>query len=271
MNVSPPASPLIPRLLPGPSRLAGWPGAGALQPLVLLAAAAGGLTIWHVAALRLAKAFILPSPSAVAASAVTNRDLLLANTGVTLGEVIAGFAAGFVIAAVLGYAMAHSSLLDTLLTPLVVASQAVPIVAVAPLIVYVFGPGPRVNLAAAAVIVFFPMLVTTVAALRSIEPAHHELFRALSASRRQRLLQLEVPAALPLLLAALRLGVTLAVIGAVVGEFMGPERGLGSLIVIARQNYNSALTFAALGSLVGLALSLYGLAAALERLLLSRR
>ena len=239
--------------------------------MVLVAGAGLALAAWHLAALHLAKPFILPSPAAVAASAVTNRALLVANASITLGEVLAGFAVGLVIAALAGYAMAHSAPVDALLTPIVVASQAVPIVAVAPLIVYVFGPGPRVNLAAAAVIVFFPMLVTTVAALRGIEPTYLELFRALSASRWQRLVHLELPAALPLLLAAMRLGITLAVIGAVGASLIGPEHGLGSLIVIARQNYNTALTFAALLTLIALALTLYGLAAAAERQLLARR
>jgi NitT/TauT family transport system permease protein len=120
-------------------------------------------------------------------------------------------------------------------------------------------------------IVFFPMLVNTVVGLRNIDPAYRQLMRALSANDWQNLTLLEIPAALPYLLGGLRVGVTLSVIGAVVGEFLGSDRGLGTLVQVARGQFNDALTFAALLTLVALALTLYGAAAGVEHVLTRNR
>jgi NitT/TauT family transport system permease protein len=234
-----------------------------------------GLTVllgaWAVAADRIGRSYLLPTPASVLRSLIDNRALIAWHTRVTAAEIVLGFAVGFALALVMGYIISRSRALERLLTPYIVASQAIPIVAVAPLLVYWFSPGMPVKVTAAALIVFFPMLVNTVVGLRNINPAYLELMRSLSANSRQTLIKLEIPAALPVLLGGVRVGVTLSVIGAVVGEFLGSDRGLGSLVQVTNGQFNDALMFAALVVLVALALSLYSLAAAIERVLLARR
>lgn len=245
------------------SRAAPW----LMWPLGLVAA----VLLWAVAAYRVATPYVLPGPAAVVRSFAENRDLIAWHAQATLVAVIAGFAIGFALAVVLGYVIYRSPTLERLLTPYIVASQAVPIIAIAPLLIVFLGAGTRMKVLAAALIVFFPMLVNTVVGLRSINPAYRELMRALTATNAQTLVKLEIPAAMPMLLAGLRVALTLSVIGAVVGEFLGSDRGLGTLVLVSRGQYNDALTFAALLTLVALALTLYGGAVALERVLLRSR
>lgn len=224
------------------------------------------LVLWAACATLVGSAYLLPSPTAVAASIGQNWRQILWHGQATLTVVLLGFAVGFVTALVLGYAISRSRRLEEVLAPFLVGSQAVPVVAVAPILVYWFhGPGLGVRVTVAALIMFFPVLVYTVVGLRGIDPGYRELMHVLSAGRWQTLWWVELPAALPTLFGALRVGLTLAVIGAVVGEFLGADRGLGALIQIARGGYNDPLMFAALVALAALALTLYGLALALER------
>jgi NitT/TauT family transport system permease protein len=226
---------------------------------------------WSAAAASVRDAYLLPPPSAVWRSLLDNHGVIWWHTKATLAAVAGGFAIGFALAVVLGYIISRSRLLERLITPYVVASQAVPVVAIAPLLVFWFRAGMPVKVATVSLIVFFPMLVSTVVGLHNISPASRELMRALSASRRQTLVWLEIPAALPVLLGGVRVGVTLSVIGAVVGEFLGSDRGLGTLVQIANGSYNDRLMFAALAVLVTVALTLYGAAVAVERAWLRHR
>jgi NitT/TauT family transport system permease protein len=146
-----------------------------------------------------------------------------------------------------------------------VASQAIPIVAVAPLLVIWFGPGMFSKVLICALIVFFPVLVNTVVGVRAVPKSLHDLMRSLRATRGQILSRLEVPAALPILLGGLRIGATLSVIGAVVGELVGADQGLGFLVNAARGQYDTALVFVAVLTLILLALALYGVVALLEK------
>ena len=123
--------------------------------------------------------------------------------------------------------LAKSPTVERLLSPYVVASQSVPIVAIAPLLIIWFGPGLLSKVLISALIVFFPVLVNTIVGLRSVPDDLRDLMRSLQATRAQIFRMLEVPAALPVFLGGLRIGATLAVIGAVVGEFVGADRGLG--------------------------------------------
>jgi NitT/TauT family transport system permease protein len=168
-----------------------------------------------------------------------------------------------------GYALARSPLLERMLSPYLVASQAVPVVAIAPLLVIWFGPGLFSKVLICALIVFFPVLVNTVVGLRAVPQNLRDLMSALHASQAQILWHLEIPAALPVLLGGLRIGATLSVIGAVVGEFVGAKSGLGFLINVGRGLYDTALVFVSVFTLVALALSLYGLVAWLESRLLA--
>jgi NitT/TauT family transport system permease protein len=215
--------------------------------------------------------FILPAPSQVGQRFVQaiQDGSLLRHTAVTLAEVLSGLSLGVGVATVLGYLLARSLPLERLLSPYIIASQAIPIVAIAPLLVIWFGPGMFSKVLICALIVFFPVLINTVVGVRSVPADLRDLLRSLRATRWQTLRLLEAPAALPIFLGGLRVGATLAVIGAVVGEFVGAESGLGFLINVGRGLYDTALVFVAVFTLVALALILYGLVAWLESHLLA--
>jgi NitT/TauT family transport system permease protein len=169
--------------------------------------------------------FILPPPEAVAnrlATAIADGSLAR-HTIVTLSEVLAGLAIGLAAGVSLGYLLAKSQRAERLLSPYIVASQAIPVVAIAPLLVIWLGPGHLSKVLISALIVFFPILISTVAGIRSVPYDLRDLMRSLRATRRQTLRLLELPAAAPYLLGGLKIGSTLAVIGAVVGEFVGAE------------------------------------------------
>ncbi len=220
-----------------------------------------GLGAWQaVVTLSGLPAFILPSPGEVAArfGQALGDGGLLVNTGYTLLEVLLGLALGIGAATVLGYSLAHSPSLEKLVSPYLVASQAIPIVAIAPLLVIWFKEGLASKVLICALIVFFPVLVNTVVGLRAVPKDLRDLMRSLRASPAQTLRYLELPAALPVLLGGLRVGVTLSVIGAVVGEFVGADRGLGFLINVARGQYDTPMVFVAVMTLVAMALALYG-------------
>ncbi len=218
-------------------------------------------------------AFILPMPTLVWRRfvEVMADGSLLRHTLVTLGEVVLGLILGVGVATTLGYLLAKSAAMERLLSPYVVASQSVPVVAIAPLLVIWFGPGLFSKVLICALIVFFPVLVNTIVGLRSVPEDLGDLMRSLKASRLQTFRLLEVPAALPVFLGGLRIGATLSVIGAVVGEFVGADSGLGFMINRARGQYDTALVFVAVLALVLVALSLYGVVVLLERRLLSWR
>jgi NitT/TauT family transport system permease protein len=233
-----------------------------------------GLFTWE-AAVRLSglPAFILPAPVRVGLRFVeVLRDgSLLWHIAATLSETLAGLGLGLAAAVVLGYLISKSPALERALTPYLVASQAVPVVAIAPLLVIWLGPGVLSKILICALIVFFPILVNTLVGLRSVAPELRDLIRSLNATRWQTFLKLEVPAALPVLLGGLKIGATLAVIGAVVGEFVGADRGLGYLVNVGRGAYDTALVFVAVATLAALALGLYGIVSLLERVLLAWR
>jgi NitT/TauT family transport system permease protein len=212
-------------------------------------------------------AFILPSPGDVWAELVRSIQTasFWGHIGVTLIEVLGGLVIGAALAIVLGYALAKSHLLDSILSPIIVASQAVPIVAVAPLLAIWFGYGLTPKIVTGILIVFFPILINVVAGLRSIEPNLRDLMRSLQANRRQMFWKLEVPAALPMILSGFKVGATLSVIGAIVGEFVNSDQGLGFLIKQGNGTYNTARTFVALIALVVMALMMYGSVVIMER------
>jgi len=232
------------------------------------------ILIWSlVARLGDFPAFILPMPLLVWQRfiEVLVDGSLLRHTFSTLSEVLLGLMLGVCVATTLGYLLAKSPVMERLLSPYVVASQSVPVVAIAPLLVIWFGPGLFSKVLICALIVFFPVLVNTVVGLRSVPEDLGDLMRSLQASHWQTFRLLEVPAALPVFLGGLRIGATLSVIGAVVGEFVGADRGLGFMINRARGQYDTALVFVAVLALVLVALSLYGLVVLFERRLLSWR
>jgi NitT/TauT family transport system permease protein len=211
-------------------------------------------------------AFILPSPADV--TAAFGRALadgtLWRHAQVTLSEVFSGLAIGLVTATALGYTLAKSPRMERLLAPYLVASQSVPVVAIAPLLIIWFGSGRLSKVLVCALIVFFPVLVNTIVGIRSVGENLHDLMRSLGASRWQTFRMLEVPAALPVLLGGLKIGVTLATVGAVVGEFVGADQGLGFLINQARGLFNTPLVFVAILALIVIAVTLYAAVLLLE-------
>jgi len=232
-----------------------------LTLIVFLAAWQAAISVWGV------QPYILPSPGDVAAKAVRviGDGTLLANTLVTLVEVLGGLALGVTVATVLGYALARSVTIEQALGPYLVASQAVPIVAITPFLILWFGYGPMSKVLISALIVFFPILINTIAGVRSVPAELHDLMRTLRATRWQTFTKLELPAALPVLLAGLKVGATLSVTGAVVGEIYGADKGLGVMISIANGQYDVPRMFVGVFALVALALALYGLVGLVER------
>ena len=242
----------------------------AILPLVVVfAILLWGLVvrIWDI------QPFLLPPPVMVWARLLqTLADgSLLRNTLITLQEVLAGLGLGVIAATGLGYLLAKSQVVERLLAPFIVASQSVPVVAIAPLLIIWFGPGLFSKVLICSLIVFFPVLVNTVVGLRSVPEELRDLMRSLQATRWQQVKFLDIPAALPVFLGGLRIGATLSVSGAVVGEFVGSDRGLGFLINIGNGQYDTPLMFVAVFTLVAMALSLYGLVVFAEKRLLSWR
>ena len=262
-----------PERVPLPSRMADWTRRHkeiSIVPLALiLFVGIWQLVVW----LGGYPAFILPAPGQVYAKGVSalRSGLLAWHARVTLAEILGGLALGLPVAVVLGYAMAKSRSLERLLSPYVVASQSVPIVALAPLLVIWFGTGRLSKILVCALTIFFPMLVNTVVGVRAVDADLRDLMRSLRATPWQTFTKLEVPSALPVLLGGLKVSVTPSVIGAVVGEFVAADRGLGFLINVARGNFDTPMMFVALLTLVAIALALYLVVVLIEALLLKWR
>lgn len=240
--------------------------------LLGIASLALALLLWEsLARLGNFPAFILPGPGLVAQRLVraVSDGSLLYHSAVTLGEVMMGLLLGISAASLLGYLLAKSRRFERFIAPYIVASQSIPVVAIAPLLVIWFGPGLLSKVFICALIVFFPVLINTVVGLRSVPEDLRDLLRSLQATQWQTFRLLEAPAAMPVMLGGLRVGATLAVIGAVVGEFVGSDRGLGFLINVGRGLYDTALVFVAIFTLVAMAMSLYGCVILLEARLLA--
>ena len=217
--------------------------------------------------------YILPAPEAVATEALDaiRSGVLWEHSAVTLLEVILGFASGATVAVVTGIALGKSVVVERVLSPYIVAAQAVPILALAPLFAIWFGGGLLARVVICALIVFFPIAIATMVGIRSTDPRLDEMLRSLGAGPAQRTRMLEIPSALPVIFGGLRVGVTLAVIGAVVAEWAGASVGLGVLINIANQGlFNTPLMFVALAALAIIGLAFYGLVVVVERRLVSR-
>jgi NitT/TauT family transport system permease protein len=218
--------------------------------------------------------FILPPPETVAARLASGwADGTIGPHALrTLIEVGLGFALGAGLALVVGYALARLPLAERLLSPYLVAAQATPILALAPLLALWFGPGLAGKVVICALIVFFPVAIATMVGVRAVDARLLELARSLRATRRQIVTTLEIPAALPAIFGGLRVGVTLAVVGAIVGEWAGADRGLGLLVNLARGSlFDIPLLFATLLTIALLGVALYTLVVLVERALVRPR
>ncbi len=232
----------------------------------------GGLILWQLfTSFSQVPSFIFPTPSEVweRLIIVVRDGTLLKHTLITLQEVVFGLLLGLSAAIITGYLLAKSRVVERILAPYIVASQSIPIVAIAPLLVIWLGPGIFSKILTSALIVFFPVLVNTVVGLKTVPRELYDLMRSLNASPWQRIYKLEIPAAMPVFLGGLRIGATLSVIGAVVGEFVGADKGLGFLVNVGRGLYDTSLVFVAVFTIVLLSLGLYGSVIFLENRLLS--
>ncbi len=212
--------------------------------------------------------FVLPSPLDVARALVEDRGLLAENFVVTAGEMLLGLLCALVLGVALSIALHLSDRLRRGVTPLLVATQVVPVVLVAPLLVTWFGFGLGPKLLIVAVVCFFPIVVPTLDALQRIDPDRLKLMRTLGASRAQALRFAEAPSALPALFTGTRLAVAVAAIGAVLAEYAGSEKGLGRLTLQSIPQLETARAYAAIAVLMAFTLALYGGLVVLERRLL---
>ena len=218
--------------------------------------------------------FILPGPGDVARQFVllTADGRLPRHAYHTISEVIPGLLLGTAIATPLGYLLAKSPLADKLLSPYLIASQAIPVIAIAPLLTIWISSTYWSRVVVAIIVVFFPILINVIAGLRSVPIELYEVMRSFRATRWQIFTYLEVPASLPILLAGLKMGATLSVIGALVGEFVQPRsQGLGFLLLTARYQFKTDAVFVVMLTLAAIALLLYALVSTAERRLLRQQ
>ena len=227
------------------------------------------LIAWHfyVVLLRV-HIVVLPGPWQVAASMATHTKILLGETWVTALECIYGFALAMGIGIPIAVVMTYSRIANLMFYPLLVASQSIPKVALAPILLVWFGTGIESKLAMAFVIAFFPVVVETATGLRSTSPELLELARSLQCSRLQTFFKIQLPSALPSIFSGAKIAVTLAVIGAVIGEFIGSNEGLGNLLLTANSQLNTPLVWASLVVLSVLGMILYGAVVLAEKILM---
>lgn len=244
------------------------------QALLTVAIFGAIIAIWdlYVRLLGLS-ALVLPSPYQVWLSLVENTlsGRLIDHMWVTLSEVLLGFLLGSVVGVALGTLTAQSPLMRTIIGPYILASQAMPKLALAPIIVIWLGFGIAPKVVITALICFFPLLENTIIGLTSTDPHQVELFQVLTASRWQTFIKLRVPNALPVIFAGLRVAITLAVVGAVVGEYVGANRGLGALVIAAQGSFDTPLMFAIFVYLTVVGIVLYKLMELLEQTAFSWR
>ena len=243
--------------------------------LPVAAAFVSFIVIWQVVVTVTAlPPYILPPPETVAERFVGAwlDGTIWPHFATTMVEILAGFCVGAGLGLLVGYGLARSDLFERLASPYIVAAQAVPILVLAPLLVFWFGPGLGSKVVICALIVFFPVAIATMVGIRSVDARLIELGRSLRATHRQILTTLEIPAALPSIFGGLRVGVTLAVVGAVVGEWAGASKGLAVLINLARGSlFDTPLMFATLLTIALVGLALYLVVVLVERRLVGVR
>ena len=239
--------------------------------LLALLLAAVLLAAWELACRLLhVPPLVLPAPSGIAQALWKGlaSGFFWPHLATTAGELLLGLAAGCTLGFGAGIVLAEHALARRVLMPYLVASQVVPKLALTPLFVLWFGFGITSTVVITALICFFPLMENTLTALQQVPPERLELFRMLGATRAQTLWRLKVPMGLPAILAGLRVAVVLALVGAVVGEFIGASRGLGALVIASQGTMDTALMFAVLVLIAVLGLLVYEATLFVERRLL---
>lgn len=242
------------------------------QPLNGILAIAGALSVivaWQfLLPLAGVPSYILPTPLEISRIFAKEGPLLWSNFWPTVHEAVMGFLLGNGVAIVLAVIFIFNRYLQAAYFPVILFFNTIPILALAPVIVLIFGLGVMPKIIIAAVICFFPTLVNMLRGLDSPSANELELFRVLSASRLETLWKLRLPRAMPFLFASLRIASATAVIGAVVGEWIGSDKGLGAMIIQATFNYQSGRLYAAITLCSLLAIVLFLIVVSVERLVL---
>ena len=234
-----------------------------LAPMAVLAALAAG---WEaLARLGHVADYLLPAPSDVATTLWDDRSLLAGDAWVTGQEVLLGFAIALVAGTALAVVLHLSPVLRGALYPLVVGSQAVPVIVIAPILVIWLGFGMGPKLVVIALVCFFPIVVNMLDGLRSVDGAQVKMLRTLGAGRLDVFRRVELPSSLPYLFSGARIAVAVAVIGAVFGELVGSDAGLGHVIQVGTAQLLTARVFAAVFLLAAMAIALFALVSVLER------
>lgn len=212
---------------------------------------------WAVTGLTAIPPFMLPPPAAVAAALWTQAPYLAANAGVTLSEILLGLLTGTLLGALAALAIAASAGLQRWLWPILVLSQAIPVFALAPLLVLWLGFGIGSKIAMAVLVIFFPVTASFLDGLRRTEPGWLDLARTMNGTPARILLRLRLPAALPSFCSGLRIATAVAPIGAILGEWVGASSGLGYVMINANARIQTPLMFAALAILAAMTITLY--------------
>ena len=238
-----------------------------LPPIV---AAIGLIALWQAIISGFAiPTYIAPGPLEVLQTFWEEAGTLGRNLLPTLMESILGFVCGNLVAIVIAIIFVHSNLAERAFYPIAVFINTIPILAIAPILVLIFGNGYTPKIVIAALICFFPTLVNMVRGLKAVNPAALDLMRILSANKREIFWKIRLPSSLPFLFSALKIASTTCVIGAIVGEWIGSDFGLGALIIEATYNFRSPLLYATVFVAAGLAVTLFALVSYAERRLIT--
>jgi ABC-type nitrate/sulfonate/bicarbonate transport system permease component len=232
----------------------------ALIVLVLLGIWEGYVRLWAV------PKWLLPAPSVIAMTLVVSRELLLAHTVVTLLEVVIGFGLSLLCGILLACGMTLSRPLERAFYPFVIASQMVPIIVIAPLLLIWVGYGLTPKVIVVALTAFFPIVVNMADGLKSVDPDVVNLLRTMGASRWQIFVKVQVPTSLPFLFSGLRVAMAVSLIGAVIGEWMGSSQGLGYLMIRSKPQFLTERVFAAIAVLSVMGVALFALVGVVEKL-----
>ena len=227
--------------------------------------------IWEAACVVLKiPNYLIPAPHRVLEKIVESWSLLYAHSLTSMAEIMLGFVLASVCAMVCAIAMVHSKRIEAVLEPFLVVSQVIPKVALAPLFIIWFGHGILPKIIIAMMIAFFPVLVNAVVGLRSVDAEIIELMDSIAANRRQLFWRVRLPNSLPYIFPALKVAALLSIVGAMVGEFVGSDRGLGYLMIIGDVNLDTDLLFAALVVVTAFGMVVYAIIETFERRIESR-
>jgi len=248
-------------VLPRIGRWAAGPGAALLTMAALL-------LLWEAAVVGLdIQRFLLPAPSDVVAEFIRDWRLIFFHAGQTVWGILAGYVAAVVFALAASMAMIRWPLIERMLMPILVASQSVPKIAIAPLILLWVGAGAGSKLLVVASIAFFPVVINTMAGFKQVDSGLLDVFHSVDATSRQTFLRLRLPYAVPYIFAGLRIATTLAVLGAIVAEWLAATDGIGYLVLSGSFNFNTARSFAAIILLAGIGMAFFGAMGAVEKAL----